>query len=209
MYIIPKLPLRILLPLAGALLLGGCQYIMPAPPGLPPPPELSFTRYQPIYLDVANLDIVEEYKSPLREPYVEHLLPISPAEGMRSWAKDRLRAAGAEKSLQIIIKDASVVSSELPPPEGATPAVFSDNPNRRYDAKIDVDLRVYGTGAMSEAHINVIATQTITLNERANVEERKRAFQIMMYDLMELANAELEKQIFKHFVRYIMYAQTP
>jgi len=200
---------RLLAVCAGTAIISGCSYFSPPPPPLAPPPELSFTRYQPIYLDVANIDIVEEYKSPMREPHIEHLLPISPAEGLRSWVKDRLRGAGAEKSMQIVIKDASVISQELPPPEGSVPEVFSDNPNRRYVAKIDIDMRIYGSDAMSEANVNVIATQTMTLNERANVEDRKRAFQRMMYDLMEMANAELEKQIFKHFVRYIMYAQTP
>lgn len=204
-----RLSSRFLAAIASAAILSSCSYFNPPPPPLPPPPELNFTRYQPIYLDVANLDIVEEYKSPLHEPNVEHLLPISPAEGMRSWVKDRLRASGAEKSLQIVIKDASVISSDIPPPPGTTPSAFSDNPNRRYDAKLDVDLRVYGTDAMSEANINIVATQSITLSERASVAERKRVFQIMMYNLMELANAELEKQIFKHFVRYIMYSQTP
>lgn len=206
MYGIPKL----LLPLAGMLfLLVGCDYLMGPPPGLPRPPELTFTRYQPIYLDVANIDIVEEYKSPMRDPYIEHKLPISPVEGMRSWVQDRLRASGAEKSLQIIIKDASVTSSEMPLPEGEEPSMLYENMMRRYVAKIDVDLRVYGSGAMSEAHINVIATQIMTMDERTTIEERKYRFQRMMHDLMELANAELEKQIFKHFVRYIMYSQTP
>jgi hypothetical protein len=171
-------------------------------------PEISFTRYQPIYLDVANIDFVEEYKSPQREPFVEHLLPITPAEAMRAWVKDRIRSVGLNHTMQVIIKDARVVSVELPQQEGLG-GVFSANPNRRYDSRLEVELRVYNNGAMSDASVTVVATQSNTISQKATIQERKAAFAKMTFQLMESANAELEKQIFKYFTRYIMYAQTP
>lgn len=193
-------PLRRLMPLL-LLTLAACQ-TAPAPPPLP---DMVFTRYQPIYLDVGNADIVDEFKSPMRAPNVEHLVPVSPSEAMHSWVHDRIKATGASKSLQIVIKDASIVSH---PPENPN-VLLGPAPNRRYDAKLDVDMRIYGTDAMSEADINVIATQTITISDSTSLEERKRIFYRMVYDLMESANAEFEKQIFSHFTRYVLYAQTP
>jgi len=183
------------------LAMNSCQ-TAPAPPPLP---EMTFTRYQPIHLDVGSMDIIEEYKSPGHEPNIEHLVAVSPAEAMRIWVKDRLRASGSDKSLQIIIKDASIVSHK---PENSNIAL-GPAPNRRYDARLEVELRIYGTDAMSEASVNVISTQTITLSDSASLDERKRVFYRMVYDLMESANAELEKQIFTYFTRYILYAQTP
>ena len=171
----------------------------------PPLPEMSFTRFQPIVLDVGNIDIIEEYKSPEHEPNIEHLIAVSPAEAMKAWVKDRLKASGADKSMQIIIKDASVINHK---PQG-TDQFMGPAPNRRYDARLEVELRVYGTDAMSEASVNVISTQTITLSDAASLDERKRVFYRMVYDLMEGANAELEKQIFTYFHKYIMYGQTP
>jgi hypothetical protein len=184
-----------------SLLVAGCK----SEPPPPPLPQMTFTRYQPIYLAVANIDIVEEYKQPQREPYVEHLLSLSPAEAMRIWVKDRLKSAGQDKSLQIVIKDASVISH----PQDSQDTLLGPAPNRRYDARIDVDMRVYGSDAMSEANINVIATQTITVSDSASLDERNRIFYRMIYDLMESANAELEKQVFTYFPKYIIYAQTP
>lgn len=172
---------------------------------LPPPlPEMHFTRYQPIYLDVGNVDIVDEYKSPEHPPYVEHLMPISPAEAMHIWVKDRLRAAGADKSLQIIIKDASVTSNE-PPPAGLT----DPPPNRLYKARLEVEMRVYGSDAMSEANIDVIAHQELSLSDSTSLEDRKRLYYRFIYDLMTQANAELEKEIFAYFPKYILYGKTP
>ena len=169
-----------------------------------PKGDLNFTHYQPISLDVSNMDIVEDYKSPMHTPNVEHLMPISPAEAMRIWVKDRLRAVGFDKTLQVVIKDASVISTPLPLADG------SESRNRKYDARLEVELRIYGSGrAMSEASITVAVTQSNNISESASLAERKAIYRQMIFDLMDSANAELEKQIFKYFTRYINYAQTP
>lgn len=172
------------------------------------PAEISFKQYQPIYLDVSNIDFVEEYKSPMKEPNIEHLLPISPAEAMKAWVRDRIRSVGMNHSMQVIIKDAHVVGVELPQKDGIS-GYFSDSPDRRYDARLEVELRIYNEGAMSDASITVVATQSNTISKKATLQERKAAFARMTVVLMDSANAELEKQIFKYFSRYIMYAQTP
>ena len=184
----------------------GCLLVSCKNASAPPPlPEMTFTRFQPIYLNVGNVDVTDEYKSPEREPNVEHLLPVSPMDAMHTWVKDRLKPAGSDKSLQIIIKDASVVSHGPATPD----PLLGPAPNRRYDARLEVEMRIYGSDAMSEANLDVIATQTITLSDSTSLDARKRIFYRMVYDLMESANAELEKEIFAYFSRYIMYAQTP
>ncbi len=177
-------------------------------PGPLVPPEISFKQYQPIYLDVGNVDFVQEYKSPMHEPNVEHLLPISPSEAMHQWVKDRIKAVGLNHTMQVIIKDAHVVAVDLPQKDSLT-GMFSPDPNRRYDARLEVELRIYNEGAMSDASVTVVATQSNTISQKATLAERKAAFAHMTVVLMDSANAELEKQIFKYFSRYIMYAQTP
>ena len=170
-----------------------------------PQGDLNFTHYQPIALDVSNMIIVDEYKSPMHEPNVEHLIPISPSDAMRIWLKDRIRTVGTDKTLQVIIKDASVIATPLPAADG------SETRNRRYDARLEVEMRIYSNSgsALSEASLLVVATQSNTIGEEASVVERKAIYRQMMFDLMDSANAELEKQIFKYFTRYINYAQTP
>lgn len=169
-----------------------------------PQGSLTFSRYPVITFDVSNMNVVDEYKSPMHEPNVEHLIPMSPAEAMHIWVKDRIRTSGDDSTLQIVIKDASVVASAVPMPEGA------ETHDRRYDARLEVEMRIYGKRiAMSEASITVVATQTNTIPEEASLAERKAVFKQMLFDLMDSANAELEKQIFKYMTRYINYAQTP
>jgi len=188
------------------LVLSGCDYFNPPPPPAPKL-DISFTKYQPIYLDVATIDIVEEYKSPMQEPNVEHLVPISPADAVHLWVKDRLRATGFDNRLQVIIKDASIVSSPLPVPQGVKGMLA--NPVRQYDAKLAVEMRIYSDKPMSDANIDVSATQSATLPEKADTLQRKIFFNKLVRDLMESANSEIERQMFRYFNGHISYAQTP
>lgn len=192
---------RILPLLAGAFLLASCNSYQGGPTG-----EMSFTRYQPIYLDVSMIENADEYKSPMTLPNVEHLMPFSPTEAMHIWVKDRLRAVGGDKTLQVIIKDASVIETKLPKPGGFT-AFFTVHQDKRYDAKLSVEMRIYGEGdAMSLASITANVTRSVTMSESASAAERDAVLYRLTADMMEQMNAELEKNIFQYFGSYISYS---
>ena len=172
-------------------------------------PPLSFVRYQPIHMDVSNIEIVEEYKSPQREPHVEHLMPYSPAEAVRLWVKDRLRAVGMEKTLQVIIREGSVVSVPIRK-DTAVGDLVTLNRDKRYDAKLEVELRVYGTqSAISESNVSVSATRSITIPEKASANRREAMMRQMITDLMETVNAELEKNMHLYMSGNIAYTKMP
>ena len=60
--------------LGACLWLAGCE--TPLPEVLYP--DLRFSHLPPIQLNVARIDVVDGYQSPLREPNVEHKLPLAP-----------------------------------------------------------------------------------------------------------------------------------
>lgn len=187
-----------------ALALSGCR--SESPVELPP---LTFSRYQPIYMDVANIEFVDEYQSPLAPPHVEHLMPYSPAEAMRIWVKERIRAVGADHTLQVIIKDGSVVSVPIRK-ESKLQDVMALNRDQRYDAKLSVELRVYGgERAMSESSVAVSASRSITIPEKESASRRAYLYRQMIADLMEIANAELEKNMFQFMSGHISYSHSP
>lgn len=186
-----------------ALLLASCS-----PPPTVIPNSLSFTRYQPLYFNVAKVEVVEEYKSPMRAPYVEHLLPYSPAEAMQIWVKDRVRATGSDGVLQIVIKEASVTTTALPRAELGS--FLTMDRDKRYDARLVVEMRIYARdSALSKASIAVTGIRSITLPESASNNTRNGVFRRLIFDLMELENAELEKNIFTYFGDYIDYSHSP
>lgn len=171
------------------------------PPAIPR--DMNFKRYQPMMMDVGRIEFFEDYQSPRREPYVEHLLPITPTEAMKKWVEDRLRVAGTNKALHVIVKDASVVST--PVYEESAADALTLGKTRRYDAKLSVEMRIYGEGAMSEASIQTTATRSITIPESASLHEREQRFRRMIFELMETMNAALEQYTHQYFGSYMVY----
>lgn len=196
--------LKKILSLCAALALSACQERGPGGPPL----ELSFAHYQPIHLDVGSIEFIESYQPPMVPPNVEHLMPYSPTEALRIWVRERLHAVGDDRSLQVIVKDAHVTFTRLPTP-GGVKGLLTISQDRRYDARIEAELRIYGSRAMSEASINVNATRSVTMAENASVNMRDAAFRRLARELMENLNAELEKNIYMYFSQYISYSQTP
>lgn len=188
------------LPFFAAMLLIFASCDSPPPAG----PSLNFKRYQPIYMNVSGIDVQEEYRSPGRAPNVEHLMPYSPADAVQIWVKDRLRASGGNKTMQVIIKDASVVGKDIP-----SEGVFSFGSDKQYDARLEVEMRIYGDEALSEASINVVATRSMTMSDSASARTRDAAYRDMINDMMTTLNAELEKNIFAHLGAYVNFSMNP
>ncbi len=187
---------------AALLLLTACQSNAPLQRFAPP----SFTKYTPINLEVSNIEVIDEYQPPMRAPNVDHFFATTPGEAMHIWVRDRLRAVGRERTAQVIIKDASVIETSLAKTPGFKGA-FTNDQAQRYDARLEVEIRIYGTGgALSEANINAVATRSQTVAENASVAERERVFNSMMNELMDSVNAELEKNIYQYFGNYISYS---
>ncbi len=164
---------------------------------------LYFTQYQPIYMAVSSIEIVEEYKSPMRPPYIEHLIPYSPAEALRIWVRDRLRAAGGRKTMQVIIREGGVMASKN------RSGMISLSGETRYDAKLEVEMRVYGEGVISESSIFTTATRNMTMSDSASDATRNRAFRKLIGDMMDEFNAEMEKNLFQYMGSHISFSQSP
>jgi hypothetical protein len=183
-----------------ALALTSCEYIEPSMPA-----PLNFKRYQPIVLDVGEIQFIEEYKSPMRDPYVEHRLPYSPAEAIRIWVRDRIRASGNEKSLQVLIRDARVVATPLEKSGGIFGSMGLTQ-DTRYDMSLFVEMRIYGRDtAMSLSSVQASSKRSIVLNDSISLHEREVRFRRMIAEAMEGVNAELEKNIFTYFGENITY----
>lgn len=191
----------LLLPLLLALLLPAAC----ARPGDTNGAPLSYAHLVPIRMDVSEITVEEDYYPPMRTPNVDHEFPTPPAEAMKQWTRDRLKAAGSERELVVLIKDASVIETKLEPKTKGVKGLFTDDQAVRYDAKLVVELRVYGERAISEASINASATRSSSLPESASAAEREALYRRMTRQLMDSLNAELEKNIHQHFNRYVRY----
>ncbi len=163
---------------------------------------INFSQYAPINVDVARIDLIEEYKSPFAAPNVEHLMPYSPADAMALWVKDRLHATGHDKILQVTIKDAAVKSTDLPKTKGLT-GLFTNDQDKRYDGRLEVEMRIYGDQPMSLADTSVVITRSITIPENASVNYRKSAYLQMVQDMMKMLNDKLESNMRSYMGNFI------
>lgn len=165
-------------------------------------PPISFSKYPAINVNVAKIEVIETYKSPLAPPNIEHLMPYSPTDALKIWIKDRLRATGSEKLLQITIVDAAVTSTNLSKPTGFL-SLFTVAQDKKYDARLEVTMRIYGDAALSEADTSVTVTRDITIPENASVASRKTAYEQMLHELMDMLNEKLEHNMQTYFGNYV------
>lgn len=187
----------LLIAICGVFLIIACST-----PAAPTKRDISFTKYQKINVNVGKIEVIEAYKSPLKAPNVEHIMPRSPADAMQIWVHDRLRATGSDKLLQVTINDASVVATDLPRTKGIT-GLFTVDQEKRYDARLDVELKIYGEASLSEADTAITVTRSITIPENASVNSRRAAYDKMLNDLMQMLNDKLEQNMQNYFRNYV------
>ena len=170
---------------AALFLLTGCVESMPDTH----PPELTFANYQPVDLDVASIDVRDDYKPPMQDPNIEHTFPTPPYVAAKKLVKQQLIPAGSANALRVIIEDASVIREELPVEHGILDA-FTRQPSERLRAKVLLRFELYSPQApdIVLGHAEVIAKRTKTLLEDTSIADRDHAYFSLTEDLMDDLN---------------------
>ncbi len=154
-------------------------------------PELTFTDRKPVYMDVAQLEIVSQYQPPGRAPNYEHLMPISPEAAAIRWAKDRLKPVGRTGSVRVIIKDAPVIRTDLKV-DTSVKGMFKDEQAERYDGTLEVLVEILDARHLPiGTDITARATRTRSLAEDVTVNERERA----LFDITETMARDVDTQL--------------
>lgn len=184
-----------------SLLLAACQ---DAPSAYAPEPfafESSASRA--INVDVGRINIIEEYQSPLRQPYMEQYFPVPPALAVKKWVAHRLRATGSSGVLEIVISDASVKQTDLPKTQGIT-GLFTDDQDARYDARIAVTIRLFtGRQAISDATTDINVTRWRSVHEKATVFEREQIYHRMTQDMLSTFDEQASQRLRQYFSAFL------
>lgn len=185
------------------LLLAACEN---APQGYTPAP-LSFAGETPYRINAAQIRVVENYRSPMSPPHVEHQFPVSPANAVKQWVRDRMQAVGSTGVLEIAIDDASVKETLLPKTTGIK-GMFTNDQEARFDANLRVSMRMYdGVSPMSLASGDVSATRWKTISERSTVDDRTRLYEEMTRDLMDQFDQGAKSRLNQFFTPYLVQAR--
>lgn len=186
--------------LAVASLLGGCAS---APPQARFP-ELTYAHLGAMRLDVARIEIADEYQEPLRPPNVDHLFPTPPERVMRRWATDRLAASGTPgRYARFVIQDASVIEVELPRTRGVRGA-FTTDQTQRYDLTLRAAIEIREErGNFQSGFATAGVSRSRSVAEDITVNDREKVWFEMLEQAMNELNAELERQIRTNMTRFL------
>lgn len=167
-------------------------------------PDITFQHKTPLKLAVTRIDVVEDYVPPLREPNVEHEMPVSPALATQSWARDRLRLMGGLHRAVVRIKDASVIEVPLETTSGWR-GLFTNDQEEQYQATLTVRLEIIDAESGTVVSwIEATSQHSQTVPESASIIDRETAYFALTEATINSLDAELENQIRSHFTPYLI-----
>ncbi len=166
--------------------------------------EPTYSQLGPIRMAVDDIEIVNTYRSPLRDPNVEHRFPTPPGTAARRWAEDRLVATGGEGARAVFtIVDASVVETRLDETTGVR-GIFTRDQSERYEATLEVRLDVFDSGGARRGTTTVTARESRTAREDLTLNEREQLWFDMTEALMDNLNRQLEINIDQFLNGYLI-----
>lgn len=173
-----------------------------ATPPAPQFPELRYSHMSPITLGVAEIKIVDAETSTLNGTHVESRMPQSPAQAMRAWAEDRLRASGVSGVAIFTIEEATTVGTDLKP-MGGVKGAFTTEQLERYDARVRATLRLEGVPRVSEAFAQAGVDRSQTLSENATINDREQMWFDLTEAVMKDFDPAMEASIRKHLADFV------
>ncbi len=174
----------------GLLLLTACV----TTPERPRYAEITFQHLTPIKLNVGEIRVVNEYRSPLKSPNVEHELPVKIDQSVRRWAQDRLQAVGSSGAYAVLtIKDASAVERDLPKTSGLK-GLFTKDQSALYEFNVSAELELVSING-SKGLATAQSMRKKSISEEATLNERDRMYFDQTEALMRDFDLEMEKNI--------------
>lgn len=175
------------------------------PPAKPVYPDIRFDNEPPLLLDVASIDVRDEYVSPGQPSNVEQRFPVTPLRAAELWAHDRLKANGKTGRARFTITDASAIETDLAQ-EGGIKGAFTDQPAERYDVTLAGRLDILDEHgfALRTATVKAFRSQSVLASITPN--DRDKTWYDMTKALVTDFDHQMETEIRNNFGYYLMSA---
>lgn len=170
-----------------------------------PSPQFMWQRYPALYLGVSNIQVIEEYAPPSDKQHIENLLSPSLPAAVAQWARGRFVAGGADSTLIITIRNASMVKKELPRTKGIK-GLFTIDQAERYDATIEVEFKVDGVIFGRTGQGSLVVSRGMSLPETASPAARDAAWVKIVENLMTDADVAAQNLLHER-LPFLMAAQ--
>jgi hypothetical protein len=155
-------------------------------------PELTFAHKAKIKLNVAKIEVINEYRMPFKAPNVEHLVPIAPGGAAERWAADILKPVGTRGTALFVITRASVTERKLKTTSGLKGLIAIEQ-SEEYEAGLHARIEILdGNRRVATAQTSITRTQTA--REDATPNQRSKLWYALVERLMLEFDGEMRKQ---------------
>ena len=146
-----------------------------APPVTSVLPDLTFAQLQPVALNVAKIEVFEEYKPGSKTGNIEHEFSPAPLAVARRIVDEKLQAQGSNRVLRVFIEEASVISTPQPVVKNFW-GNFRREVAERYDARVALRFELVNEEApdIIIGRATVISDRTKSILENTTLAERDR-----------------------------------
>lgn len=162
-------------------------------------PKITFTHLPFIQLESASLQVVNQYRPPLRSPNVEHLSPVTFENAVRSWAQHRLRPTGVGRDqIVVTLTEGSITEKVLPTDTGITGA-FKKEQAVEYEAVADVVVQLVESDGTVRAEATGRAWHSQTAGEKLSDHDRNMIWIGMIEKTLNELDTRIEAGIRQYF----------
>jgi len=184
-----------------ALMLGVLATACATPNPTPRQPQITFQHIGAVNLAVSRIEVVDGYRSPLQAPNVEHKMSTKPAEALRIWANDRLKAVGGPNDpvARFVIDSARMTEEALPRTEGIK-GVFTKDQAFRYHLDLAAAIEIVDARGGRTGHANTRATHSQSTPESVTLNELHQTW----FKVLEAGMADFDKEMELNIRKYLV-----
>ena len=165
-------------------------------------PQLTFKHLPPITLKVADIQIISLVRNGTQAPNVGHRFPLSPEQGLRKWAQDRLRLGGKRGTARFTILQADATEIKLNKDEKLT-GLFNQQASERYNTAVKARLEIMNKRGFQLAQVTASATWQQNIREDASLLDRRRIWLELVEKLIGQFNVEMDRGIQRFMTSYM------
>jgi hypothetical protein len=148
----------------------------------------------PISLNVASIEVMNDYTPSDDDFCVDTLMSPSPSEIVQQWASDRFQLRGTKGRAVLVIEEASLKEDPVP----LDPGNFFSSPLIRYRGNLVIKLKLFSSDGDRLGTAEASASASRTASESLTVREREKLWICLVETLLNQLDPVLESKIQEH-----------
>ena len=162
----------------------------------PPPIIFKSAAYQPLAINARRLEIIDNWKMPIADPYVGHQINPLPSNIVADWVAHVLRPAGGSGEVVFDMERIAITLTDMPQKLNLK-GLVSDQQSRKATAEIKAQIMWLQPVGGTQARVDLSASHSITIRESANPNEVREALHKTLKGALLRLDAQTRKELAK------------